>query len=65
VVKVGDGTFLRTIPITNQSASKLFQQPIMFHVKITKPGMYRMYTQFKIDGTIHTVVYTFEVKSAT
>ena len=65
VVKAADGTFLRTIPITNQSLSKLFQQPIMFHVKITEPGIYRMFTQFKIDGTIHTVVYTFEVKSTT
>jgi hypothetical protein len=64
VVKEGDLSFLRTIPITNQSASKLFQQPIMFHVKITEPGTYRMWSQFKIDGTIHTVVYTFQVKSA-
>jgi hypothetical protein len=63
VVKDGGKDFLRTIPITNQSASKLFQQPIMFHVKVTEPGMYRMWSQFKIDGTIHTVVYTFEVKS--
>jgi hypothetical protein len=63
VLKEGDGKFLRTIPVTNQSLSKLYQQPIMFHVKVTEPGMYRMWSQFKIDGTIHTVAYTFEVKS--
>jgi len=52
------------MPITNQSASKLYQQPIMFHVKVTEPGIYRMWSQFKIDGAIHTVEYTFEVKPA-
>ena len=64
VIKEGEEQFLRTIPVTNQSANKLYQQPIMFHVKITEPGVYRMWSQFKMGDAVHTVDYTFNVTPA-
>jgi hypothetical protein len=60
-VKEGGKKFLRAIPVTNQSANKLFQQPLMFHVKIDEPGIYSMWTQVKIEGALHTVEYVLNI----
>jgi hypothetical protein len=61
VIKEGEEDFQRTIPVTSESANKLFQQPVMFHVKVPEGGTYRLWAQFNIDGAVHTVNYTFTV----
>lgn len=63
LIKEGEEDFQRTIPVTNQSANKLYQQPVMFHVKVPEAGTYRLWAQFNIDGATHTVNYTFSVAS--
>lgn len=53
--------FVQTVPVSVASASQLFQTPIMFHTNVKKPGNYKMWTQFKINGKITTVDFSFKV----
>jgi hypothetical protein len=61
VISTDGQTFLRTIPVNQASANKLFQSPIMFHTVVPKPGMYKIWAQFKMDDKIETVNFSFKV----
>jgi hypothetical protein len=56
-------SFVQTVPVTVMAANKLFQQPVMFHAIVEKPGTYTMWTQFRIDGKVLTVNFSFKVDS--
>ena len=53
--------FVSSVPVTVMAANKLFQQPVMFHTIVEKPGNYKIWAQFKIDGKITTVNFSFKV----
>ena len=62
VVISNDGqSFFRTIPVSQASANKLFQSPIMFHTVVPNPGMYKIWAQFKLNDKIETVNFSFKV----
>jgi hypothetical protein len=53
--------FVQTVPVTVMAANKLFEQPVMFHTIVEKPGSYRIWAQFKINGKVTTVNFSFKV----
>jgi hypothetical protein len=53
--------FIQTVPVTVMAANKLFQQPVMFHTIVEKPGTYKIWAQFKINGKVSTVNFSFKV----
>jgi hypothetical protein len=62
VVNENGDRFYRTIALGQPAANKLFQQPVMFHVIVPDKGNYKIWAQFKIDGALHTVPFTFQVQ---
>ena len=55
--------FVQTVPVTVMTANKQFQQPVMFHAKVLRPGNYKIWAQFKIAGKVQTVDFSFKVGS--
>ncbi|MCD1116732.1 heavy metal-binding domain-containing protein [Chryseobacterium turcicum] len=57
IVMIGkvDKEFLHIHPVSDK------RFPIFAQTHIEKPGVYRMWAQFKIDGTVHTADFTVEV----
>ncbi|MDR3616177.1 MAG: hypothetical protein P4L53_21640 [Candidatus Obscuribacterales bacterium] len=54
--------FVQTAPVTLMAANKLFEQPVMFHTIVEKPGNYKIWAQFKINGKVTTVNFSFKVE---
>ncbi len=53
---------IRTAPVSQPSANKLFQSPIMFHTIVPTAGRYKIWGQFRINSKIETVSFSFDVR---
>ncbi len=52
--------FVHTHP-TSAAVNGFYQSPLMFHARIDRPGLYKMWVQTRIDDQIHTVDWVFQV----
>lgn len=53
--------FLHVHPMSEAATNGKFASPVMFHTVIPKPGLYKMWAQFQIDGKLEVADFTFEV----
>ncbi len=53
--------FLHVHPMSEATDGK-YASPVMFHTVIPKPGLYKMWAQFQIDGKLKVADFTFRVK---
>ncbi|MBY0451245.1 MAG: hypothetical protein K2X01_11535 [Cyanobacteria bacterium] len=54
-------SFLHVHPMTKPVGDNLYRSPIAFHTLIPEPGLYKLWTQFQINGKVQTADFTFQV----
>jgi hypothetical protein len=58
IISEDGDSFLHVHPMTESKDGK-YKSPIAFHTMIPKPGNYKLWTQFQVDGKVQTVDFTF------
>lgn len=54
-------SFLHVHPMT-EAKGRYYQSPLQFHTQVNQPGLYKMWIQTQINGQVHTVDFTFQVR---
>lgn len=55
-------SFLHVHPMTKPAGDNLYRSPIAFHTLVPEPGLYKLWTQFQIEGKVQTADFTFKVR---